>query len=213
LTVTPAISSHKAEICRRSAIDFWNFGSTENISVNPSRRKEKIKSGCRMPARSHWAGKPGQIFNSPASASGRTPKSPSTKARAVMPMESPKSRCASPRAMSNPVVMPRLPGHKPRYMLSSKQPLNNENAASDWPVTQWAVGLAFKIAFGPVYRFRRVRIGGAHECRGQKRQRQQDGRGFHVCPEDACDFAANPPARQFLSGQIRSRTSCHELCL
>src|ERR1035437_835260 len=90
--------------------------------------------------------------------------------------------------------------------------VGDDKISPDGPVTQWAVGLAFIIAFGPVNPFRRIGIGGTHQCRGPKRQRQQDGSGFHVCPDDSCDFAANPPARQFLPGQIRSRTSCYELC-
>ena len=50
LTVTLATPSRNAGICRRSSIGLENFGSIVRVSVKPSRRKEKLKSGCRMPA-------------------------------------------------------------------------------------------------------------------------------------------------------------------
>src|ERR1035441_2467263 len=97
LTNTLPIQSLNAGICRTNFIGLENFDSTEKDSETSSRRNSKLKSGCRMLADFQSAGKPETIFNSPASASGLTPNKPSTSARDVVPMPSPKSRRSEER--------------------------------------------------------------------------------------------------------------------
>jgi len=98
-TVT-AGGSPRAGNRRRSDNNLGNRRSIVYVSLVPLRVKAMPASGWRNVAWSHAAGSPEAIRSSPARASGRRPKSPSTMARAVTPPPSAKSRCDSRRYTS-----------------------------------------------------------------------------------------------------------------
>ena len=93
-----------------------------------------VVEGGAVPA----VGKPGRMRMELAMRLGWMPKRPSMRAREVMPMGSPKSRCDSWRWASRAEVMWKSPGQRPMNMESSSVPLKMRKASSGIPACQRA---------------------------------------------------------------------------